>query len=217
MSAVMTYNSLVEKLKSYPERTDTSYVSVIPTIVSLAEHRIAREAKVLGLQQYVTSAFSAGNGVYLGNGVIKKPARWRETIYFNVGTSTAASADRKPLFLRTYDFCRSYWPSSTTDKPLYYADYGFDHILVTPTPDASYPFELAYYELPQPLDEANQTNWLTENAPDLLLYACLLEAIPYLKDAERQQVWQAAYDRALSALGGEEASRAVDNAAKAKG
>jgi hypothetical protein len=51
---------------------------------------------------------------------------------------------------------------------------------------------------------------MTEYAPDLLLYATLLEATPFLKKDERMQTWQALYDRAAQALNGEDLKRITD-------
>ena len=50
------------------------------------------------------------------------------------------------------------------------------------------------------MDNTTSTNWLTVNAPDLLLYACLMEAIPFVKADERIPVWQAMYAQAKQAL-----------------
>ena len=58
-----------------------------------------------------------------------------------------------------------------------------------------------------------ETNWLTEYAPDLLLYAALLEAAPFLKKDERIGTWQAMYDRAAQALSGEDLKRIMDRSA----
>jgi len=70
--------------------------------------------------------------------------------------------------------------------------------------------EILYYEQPRFLDNETQTNWLTEYAPDLLLYATLLEATPFLKNDERMQMWQATYDRAAQSLSGEDLKRILD-------
>lgn len=44
------------------------------------------------------------------------------------------------------------------------------------------------------------TNWLIGEAPDLYLYATLLEAAPYLKNDSRIPVWQAGYTAAIAAI-----------------
>jgi hypothetical protein len=204
MTYIMTYSSLTTTLESYLDRLDTSLISEIPTFIALAENRIARESKVLGLRRTVVSAFVAGVNV------VDKPQRWHSTAYFNFGTG-ATSTTRKWLKKRPYDFCRYYAPDGTaTAEPLYYADYDYNHFLIAPTPDAAYPFELSYFEKVDPLDSVNTSNWLTLNAPDLLLYACLLETAPYLKDDERVAVWQASYDRALASLSAEDQQQTRD-------
>jgi hypothetical protein len=70
-----------------------------------------------------------------------------------------------------------------------------------------------YYELPQPLDDANQQNWLTNYAPNLLLYACLLEATPFLKNDERIATWQSMYDRFAQATSGQDLQKILDRTA----
>jgi hypothetical protein len=70
-----------------------------------------------------------------------------------------------------------------------------------------------YYEQPRFLGDDFQTNWVTEYIPDLLLYASLLEATPFLKNDERIQTWQAMYDRAAQAVNGEDLKRILDRSA----
>ena len=74
----------------------------------------------------------------------------------------------------------------------------------------AYQFELQYYELPEPLSAVNQTNWTTQYAPQLILFASLLESMPFLKLPERIPEFQALYDRALAAVTKEDQLRAID-------
>jgi hypothetical protein len=98
-------------------------------------------------------------------------------------------------------------------QPVFYADYNYTNWIIAPTPDAAYPIEILYYELPVLLDENTQTNWLTQYAPNLLLYATLLEAAPFLKNDERIPVWQSMYQSAAQALQGEDMSKILDRSA----
>jgi hypothetical protein len=110
---------------------------------------------------------------------------------------------------------RKYWPNrEQTGVPLFYAEYDYNNWIVAPTPDAAYPFEVLIYQLLPLLDDANQTNWLTDYAPQVLLYGALLEATPFLKNDERIQVWQTMYDRAAQALNGEDLSKILDRSAR---
>jgi hypothetical protein len=142
-----------------------------------------------------------------GQGVITKPARWRETSSINFGTGQASNT-RNFIYKRSYEYCRAFWPdSSQSGVPRYYSDYDYNHMLIVPTPAADYPFEMMYHELPDPLSESVQTNWTTENAPQLLLYASLLETAPFLKNDERLGVWKGLYDSAKQSIETEDARR----------
>ena len=131
------------------------------------------------------------------------------------GTATAQIAtdytERNPVKPLSYESLRRYWPNDTlTGLPVYYADYDYQHWIFAPTPNEARPFEALYWQLPPLLDDTNQTNWVTEYAPNLLLYATLLEAAPAMKNDERIQTWQGFYDRALQALNGEDIRKIVD-------
>lgn len=47
---------------------------------------------------------------------------------------------------------------------------------------------------------ATATNWLIGEAPDLYLYASLIEASPYLKNDSRIPVWREGYTAAIAAI-----------------
>lgn len=207
MPAQMTFTSLQEDVRRYLERggaTDPIVYDQIPRLITLAERRIARELKIQGFQTVVNTTLQANLAVY------PKPDRWRDTISINVGTGANYNT-HSPVFTRSYEYVRSYWPNETeTGTPLFYADYDYSNWIFAPTPDAAYPMEVLYYELPPLLDDTNQTNWLTEFAPNILLYGVLVEATPFVKDDERVQLWQSYYDRALAAINGEDLQKIMD-------
>ncbi len=200
----LTYNSLVADILSYLNREDTQTTNMIPTFISNAEQRICREAETIGTESYVVGAFIAGTAVY------PKPGRWRRTLAINFGTGATFDV-RNQLYQRDYDTLRNYWPDDTVQGvPKFYADYGYSNLIFAPTPDDAYPFELCYLELPEQLSVANQTNWLTNYAPDVLLYASLLETASFLKDDERIPVWESYYGRAIASLKNQNHSRLLD-------
>ena len=210
MPAAMTYTSLRTDIRNYLERgsiTDPIVFEQIPRLITLAERRIARELKIQGFQTVVVTNMQTNLAVYA------KPDRWRETISINIGTGTGNNT-RTPVFSRSYEYVRNYWPNeSVTGTPEFYADYNYSNWVFAPTPDAAYPMEILYYELPPLLDDTNETNWLTEFAPNVLLYASLVEATPFVKDDQRVQLWQTYYDRAIAALNGEDLAKILDRAA----
>jgi hypothetical protein len=213
MATTTTFTTLKEDIRRYLERgftlaSDQLVYEQIPRLINLAERRIARELKVEGLINVLTGTMQPGLAVY------PKPDRWRSTVSFNFGTGDQNN-EYNQLFPRSYEYVRSYWPNrSDTDVPLFYAEYDYNNWIVAPTPDQAYPFEVLVYQLLPLLDETNQTNWLTDYAPQVLLYASLLEATPFLKNDERIPVWQQMYDRSAQALNGEDLSKILDRSAR---
>lgn len=202
-SWVLTYDSLTSTVQQYLERQDAAVVNAIPTFITLAEFEIAQEIKTLGQLQLVQSTLSAGNPV------LEKPARWRKTVSMNV----TVSGKKQPVLLRKYEYLKNYWPDSTqTDVPLFYADTDWEHWYLAPTPDQAYNFEVLYYERISPLSSTNQTNWITQNAPNAMLFGTLLQAMPFLKNDQRQ-IFQQKYTEALASLKNEDVARVGDRQA----
>lgn len=206
MPEVLTFDSLKADVRRYIERGNTSDPDVyaqIPRLINQAERNIAIEAKLQGFIRVVNGDMQAGVAVYA------KPDRWRETVSMYYGEGTGQ--ERKPLFARAYEYCRAYWPTATlTAAPLFYADYNYANWLISPTPDRAYPWEIVYYEMPALLDDTNQSNWLTDYSPSLLLYKTLMEAAPFLGEDQRIAVWQAQYEALLGKMMNQDLKRIID-------
>lgn len=206
-----TYNSLLDDLKTYFERgqlSDTSVYAQIPRLVMMGQLRLAKEAKTLVSRVPLTDSMTPGNPI------IQKPAYWRNTESFNIGTG-AGLVVRTPLYLRSYEWCRMYWDTpADTAQPKYYADYDYEHWLIAPTPDLAYPFEVNCQLEITPITDINQTNFYTQYAYDVLLHACLLEGWLYLKDTAKIQQEQSYFDRLLQGLTFEQDLRKSDKTEK---
>lgn len=204
VAAVMTYDTLVENIQSYLERTDTATLDKIPLFIMLAEQVIASQIKFLGNLTVVEANMTASNPI------INKPVRWHKTVSMNV----TIDGVKQPVLLRKYEYLREYWPDqSQTDVPKFYCDYDYENWLVAPTPADNFDFEVLYYERVQPLDSSNQTNWFTQYAPQALLYGSLLQAMPFLKNDERTPIWQAQYQAIMQTLKAEDIQRIGDRQA----
>jgi hypothetical protein len=201
----MTYDSLTSTVLQYLERKDVAVVEAIPTFISLAEFEIAQEIKTLGQLQVAQANMTANNAL------LQKPSRWRKT----VSMSVTVAGKKQPVYLRKYEYLKNYWPDADqTDVPLYYADTDWEHWYIAPTPNLAYAFEVLYYERIAPLSSANQTNWLTQNAPNAMLFGTLLQAMQFLKNDQRT-VFQQKYTEALQALKAEDVARVGDRQAVA--
>lgn len=207
VAAMMTYDSLVNDIRTYLERTDDATLEKIPTFIMLAEQVLAAELKFLG------NLTVAESTMVQGEAIIAKPSRWRKTVSMNV----TVAGKKQPVFIRRYEYLREYWPDAAeTDVPAFYCDYDYEHWLIAPTPDDDYTYEVLYYERLQPLDSSNQSNWFTQYAPQALLYGSLLQAMPFLKNDERIPMWQQQYDLIVNVLKTEDVLRIGDRQAVAK-
>lgn len=201
----MTYASLLEDLRAYIERgftadSDPQVFDQLPKLVTFGERKAARDMKVLGFIEPVSTTLPANTPV------LTKPDRWRDTVSMRISSGV--------IFGRSYEYCRNYWPDETeTGTVEFYADYDYEHWLFVPTPAVDTTIEILYYQQPPFLGDSNQTNWLTDYAPDVLLYATLLQTMPFLKNDERIGTWQTMYQQAIGALSNEDMQRINDRAA----
>jgi len=201
----LTYDNLTSLVLQYLERSDAAVVNFIPTAIMLAEFEIAENIKTLGQMIVADGTMTAGNPV------IAKPALWRKTVSM---TLTTAAGEKQPVYLRKLEYLSSYSTNVTaTGTPLYYSDYDYDHWFVAPTPSANFAFETLCYTRLTPLSSSNQTNWLTRNAPNALLFGTLKQTAPFLKDDARLAVWTQIFDTAIGALKLEDQLRVGDRQA----
>ncbi len=206
MAETLTFDSLQTDLRQYLERgtsVDPTVFDQLPRLINLAERQLANSLKILGFVNVVTDTLT------IGQSVIPKPDRWRDTISINIGVG--ATQIRTPIFPRVYEYLRRYWPDEDlTDQPKFYADWDYFNWLIAPSADFAYPFEVNYWQLPALLDSANQTNWTTDFAPNALLHGALTQAAPFLNNDERLPVWQGIYDRDVMILEQQDVRRIID-------
>lgn len=160
------------------------------------------------------------------NGTFVVSSSTQLTVTYTSGGGTQALAstagyvfgpleNRTRLYPRSLEFCNEYWPDRTLEgAPKFYADYDYNNWLFVATPEIAHPFEAVIFQRPDPLSDTNQTNWFTQYARDLLLYACLLETAPYLKNDQRIPVWKEYYQQSLAAIKTENKERINDSTIK---
>ena len=195
---VMTYDSLIDDVIKYSERDDANFVNQIPRLIMMAEQEIAAQVKTLWELSPVNTTTLVG----LEGATILKPARWRKTV--------SMSINGKPLLHRSQDYVRQLQYESDAGIPKYYSDYDYNHWAIAPFPDDEYEVQITYYSRIQPLDETNQENLITREAPQALLFGTLLQAQGYLKSLDKIPVWKQYYDQSMQALVKENTSRNVD-------
>lgn len=202
----MTFDSLQQSLKDYVERgaTGAAFLRQLPQIINNAERSLADRLKIQGYRDVLNGQMVAESYV------VTKPAGWRNTVTFTIGVGTG-SAQRRVLRPRSYEYMQMIEPDRTSyDAPQWYTDYDLEHWYVAPTPDIAYRFEAIVYRLPNLLSESNQQNYLTQYVPNLLLFQCLTNLEPFLKNDPRIVTWQKLLADELGAIDAQEIAKVVD-------
>jgi hypothetical protein len=221
----MNYATLTQQIIDYANRggviLDPQFVSTIPYFIFQAQQRIWREAKDIGFE-----TVTAQGDFIVNNAIVPKPPLWNKTISFIYGSTIDAFDSCNILYLRTYEFCRAYWPNANLgvlgNPPLFYSDHrpilqegdAYSSYFISPTPDQAYKYQITYLVRPDIITADNQENILTRRFPDVLFYAGILEAMSYLKDDERIPVFESMYNRALQSMNLQTQERYSDRTSK---
>lgn len=184
--ALDTYANLKTAIADWLDRSDLT--DRIPDFIALAEARLNRELRIRPMEVRSTLTLTAGQRYFaLPGGYLQM-----RNIQLNTNPVT-------PLEYITPEMLDRLYGSNTSGKPKAYSLIG-DEIQLAPIPDTDYTLEVAYYEKFTPLSTDVTTNWLTENAPDVLLYGALVEAEPFIKNDERMPLWLNAYKEAIDKI-----------------
>jgi hypothetical protein len=196
----MTYDELVTNIRNYTEVGSNVFTaSVINTFITMAENQILRE-----IDLDVFKVEVAGN-LTSGNKFLAAPSGILTHRYMMI----TVSGDQIFLDFRDTSFMKEFWPDgSATGVPKYYSVWDQDTFYVAPTPNSGYVVELGYIYRPVQLSSANPTTWISLNAPEALLYACLVQAYSYTKGpGDMLNYFKGAYKEALQGLGIEQQGR----------
>ncbi len=204
----MTYAELVQKIRDYTEvGSEVLTSTIINGFIRDAEFKIFREADADYAREYANSTFTANNKfVALPNaaGISSE----RRALVVRSVVATNSSGVQVSLEPRDDTFLTEYNSTGATGFPKYYATFRENAIEVAPTPDSAYVVALDYIYSPDSLSATNTTTYISLNAPELLLYACLLEAFAYLKGPmDMYKLYQEKYNEALQGFALEQTGR----------
>ena len=189
-----TYAQLKTAIQDYTENTETSFVTNLPTFIRAAEDRIFKLVDLEVFRKNATSAVTQ-NDQYLS-----LPTDF--LAFFSLSITNGSS--KEFLLHKDVNFIQEYNPNSaTTGTPKYYAMFDVDNVILAPTPDSNYACELHYYYRPTSLTAGAEsgTTWLSDNAPNALLYGSLVEAYIYMKgEQDMLQMYEKQFAEALSRI-----------------
>ena len=186
--AITNYTDLQSTIADYLARTDLT--TQIPLFIQLAENRLRRDLRIRAMLKVATASTTASDPT------VSLPSDFLEMRDLHIESSPIQTL----VYQNPSNFFRN-TKASTADSgaPKFYTVMGSE-FQFAPIPDSAYTLKMVYYALPSYLSSTVSSNVFLANSPDLLLYASLGEAEPYLMNDARIQTWASLYDRGLNSL-----------------
>tara|TARA_R110000868_G_scaffold143842_1_gene362447 strand:+ start:332 stop:955 length:624 start_codon:yes stop_codon:yes gene_type:complete len=180
------YTTLQSTVADYLARSDLT--DEIPEFIRLGEIRLSRDLRIRQMLKVATAVATTGDST------VSLPSDFlaMKDLHFQGNPVNTIE------FLSTSNFFRNAG-TSYKGRPNFYTLLGSE-FQFAPIPDSNYTLQMVYYYKPEYLSGTNPSNLWMAYTPDLLLYATLGEAEPYLMNDERLQTWASMYDRGVTAL-----------------
>ena len=176
--SIGSYSELKTAVANWLKRSDLA--AYTGDLITFGEARIYRDLRIRAMETALSSAISGG--------ALAVPAGYVELKHAYINASSVYWLQRK-----TAEWMYQNYPTRSSDSsPKFIAREG-ENFIFGPYPDSGYTVKGIYYKKLDALSDSNTTNWFTSNAPDLLLFAALCEAEPFLKNDQRVQLWESKY------------------------
>jgi hypothetical protein len=210
----MTFAELLQKVRDYTE-VDSNVLtdSILDSMIRDAELRIFREVDADYAREYATANLNI-NSPYLllpnatsssGLTSTRRAVIVRSFLVFNTNQSPT---NKEYLDKRDTSFIFEYNSTGATGVPKYYANWKETTLIMAPTPDAQYQIQLSYIYTPDHLSATNTTTYLSDNVPDLLFYATMVQAYEFLKGPmDMYKVYSDKYNVAIQSFALEQMGR----------
>lgn len=197
--ATMTYSTLKTDIQSRLQDSSTELAAYLDEAIQLAELRLSRDLKVTAFDTTSTGAFTSSNPKF------SKPSDLVTTRYIRYRTTSTrpwVTLERKTL-----EFCFEFFPdeNSTATDPKYYSEFDDSNYYVVGIPASTYGYEIGYTRRLPALSTStgSNTNWLTINAADALLYAACIECASFRQNERQIQEYAGLYSNAVQAINNE--------------
>jgi len=221
----ISYNTLVTQIRNYTEVDANVFTTdVLENFILNAQQRIFYDVPIDSDRQEYQGTIAADVNT------VRVPAGFVFVRGVQVFNSTANSNEqgqwlerRDQTFLSEYVGRLTGPEGSTTSGadvtglPKYYAMFGgatglsdttSGSIVMAPTPDANYVIKIYGNAMPATLESSNQTNYISLNFPQGLLYACLVEAYGFLKGpTEMLTLYEQKYTQELQKFASQQIGR----------
>jgi len=180
-------SGLKTMIKNYTEVSATVFTeAILENLILNAQQRIMYDVPIDADRKQQSASLVTGQQTY------NAPAGclFVRGIQIYTATDGTITGANNWLLKRDQTFLNEYIPTNTsTGNPKYYAMFGgatalsdttSGKFMVAPVPDATYALQIHFNLMPATLEDSN-TNFISLNFPQGLLYACLVEAYGFLK------------------------------------
>ena len=201
----MTYDELKTKIRDYTEVSSTVLTdTIVNGFIEDAEFRILRDVDSDNNRRYATALLAVNTRFVQtpDNALVIRSAQIVDS------DGTGAADNRDFLQYRDTSFMSEFNPAESTGVPKYYSNWDNNTIVVAPTPNATYTIQLNYILKDAGLSSTNATTYLSQQFPNGLLYACLVEAFSFLKGPnDLLQLYEGKYKQAVEGFSVEQMGR----------
>ena len=189
-----TYAQLETAIQDFTENSETSFVNNLPVFIRACEDRILT---VVDLELFRKNATSQ---LTVGDPYLSVPTDYLAPFSMQIITTNY----KEFLELKDVNYLQEYNNSvAIQTTPKYYGIFDVDNFILSPTPNLAYDVELHYYYKPTSITAgaASGTTWLSENAPNALLYGSLVEAYTYMKgEQDMMQLYEQRFMQEIQRL-----------------
>ena len=203
----MNYSELLTNVRNYTE-VDSNVLSnsVINVFLTNIENQIDRLLDTDAQRRYATTTCTANNA-FLDVSGPEGGFRFARALQLVKSNGDRVWLEQRDgTFMDEYAVQRS--TSTDTGQPKYWSNWDAVTLQLAPTPDQVYTIEMWYNETPERLGDGtgntSTTTFISNNAPEVLLYGTLSEAFSYLKNAQDMQLYTQKFQTALQAFANEQ-------------
>lgn len=161
----------------------------IPTLIKLAEADFQRRIRCQKMVQRKTASITDSR--------LALPSDWLEAINLEL---TTGDPSRTLIYVSQHELDKVR-DRTVAQDPEFYTITGTD-LEFAPEPSGTHTVEMIYYGTITALADGNTSNWLLTSAPDLYLFASLVQTEMYLGNDARIPVWKERVEKIIADING---------------
>ena len=194
----MNYSELLDNVRNYTEvGTEVLSNAVINVFITNAENKIQKQLDLDAFRKFATSSLTIGSPFL----TMPEDFDFERGVQIVDGNSDRAWLEqRDTTFIDEYNLDRA----NNTGTPRYYANWDENTLILAPTPNAAITVELWYNRTPERLGNGTSgtttTTFISNTAPEVLIYSTVAEAFSYLKNPTYVQLYEQKYGQAVQGL-----------------